>query len=361
MTIDPAGLVHQDSSGQMQRQGGLLPNYPKSSEPAAMDKECVRSPPPLHNQPPNPLSNRQAKKRAQHIEPSVNDLMRKVKRDASRSSGDWKTLYEDRKKQALENMEKVNEGGKDMNVGSLSAFHTPSVSDQKDTKGQDRVLNKSPVGINSGRPAYPKPPSSAALEGSKMGLPNYPKPSVPASMISQASTTLQTPAMDKESVRSPPSLHNLPPNPLSNRQAKKAAEKAEPSVNDLMRKVKRDASRSSGDWKTLYEERKKQALDNMERVNEGSGEMKVGSLSAFHTPPEPSKDSNHSQPPPPANLHSAGKSFGSNFTRPSYPKPPTYPQPSAYSPSSQGGRSTAAQSHMSGMATNSIFSVCYLL
>ena len=137
MTIDPAGLVHQDSSGQMQRQGGLLPNYPKSSEPAAMDKECVRSPPPLHNQPPNPLSNRQAKKRAQHSEPSVNDLMRKVKRDATRSSGDWKTLYEDRKKQALENMEKVNEGGKDMNVGSLSAFHTPPVSDQRDTKGQD--------------------------------------------------------------------------------------------------------------------------------------------------------------------------------------------------------------------------------
>ena len=78
------------------------------------------------SQPQQQESNKKAKKRAQHNEPAVSDLLRKVKKDASRSAGDWKSMYEERKRLALENIEKAKEGGLDVNISSMSATFRPT-------------------------------------------------------------------------------------------------------------------------------------------------------------------------------------------------------------------------------------------
>jgi len=113
------------------------------------------------------LSNRQAKKRAQHSEPSVHQLMRKVKKDASRSADDWKTLYEERKKQAMENMSKAKDG--DVNVAAISAFHTSGTS-------QDMLTSKSPQATYQNATTPTQSLKRPSQSQSSSGLPTYPKP-----------------------------------------------------------------------------------------------------------------------------------------------------------------------------------------
>jgi len=77
-------------------------------------------------------SNKKAKKR-QHDEPSVAALMKQVKKDASKSQDDWHSVYEQRKREALEAIK--NSKDTDRNVAAMSAYHAAGKPNTVGPKG----------------------------------------------------------------------------------------------------------------------------------------------------------------------------------------------------------------------------------
>ena len=70
-----------------------------------------------------------------------------------------------------------------------------------------------------------------------------------------------------------PQNHPKPPETAKKGSVAKKRVSDEPSVADLMKRVKKDAKKSSEDWQVLYERRKRNRLENNESKNEDTEEI----------------------------------------------------------------------------------------